>query len=215
MVVWGRPSTARTAGRVSSTRATPRWLRLSADRVVGHERSTPDGAGRTANRELSLSSREIWGAVRRLRVGLLSGLVAVITAAGLYVAVGGTGVAERAGRGTALETPAAAGPSSTLGSTPQSPTLGSTQHSPALGSTPQAAVRDGDAEGVNLPGDADAEPADFGGTPLVLALLFLGLLVGGWVVFHLWRRSRTTRELPGRAGARRLGRSRDALHQQP
>jgi hypothetical protein len=55
--------------------------------------------------------------------------------------------------------------------------------SPTLGSTPQP--------GVNPPGDADADPSDFDQVPLAVgSFLFLGALVGGSILFYLWRRSR-------------------------
>jgi hypothetical protein len=64
--------------------------------------------------------------------------------------------------------------------------------SPTLGSTPQP--------GVNPPGDTDADASDFDQTPLVvISFLFLALLVGGSLLFYLWRRSRSTRE-PARRG---------------
>ncbi|TDD19521.1 hypothetical protein E1218_23950 [Kribbella turkmenica] len=58
--------------------------------------------------------------------------------------------------------------------------------SPTLGSTPYP--------GVNPPGDADSDPSDFDQVPLAVgSFLFLALLVGGSLVFYLWRRNRRSR----------------------
>jgi LPXTG-motif cell wall-anchored protein len=96
--------------------------------------------------------------MRRIWLFLLSGVVVVITAAGLFLSVGGSGVAERAGRGAA-EVQAVASPSPSLGSTPQ--------------------------PGVNPPGDADADADDFGQAPLILiAFGILVVLVAGGVLFY-------------------------------
>jgi hypothetical protein len=106
--------------------------------------------------------------MRRLRILLLAGLVLVVTSAGVHATAGS---ADRGGRTrAAVQAPVADTPSPTLGSTPQ--------------------------PGVNPQGDTDADPSDFDQTPLaVISFLFLGLLVGGSLLFYLWRRSRRTREL--------------------
>jgi hypothetical protein len=60
-----------------------------------------------------------------------------------------------------------------------SPSLGSVQHRTA-----------------ELPGTADDDAHDFEKTYLaVVSFLFLAFLVGGSLLFYLWRRSRTTREV--------------------
>jgi hypothetical protein len=94
---------------------------------------------------------------------LLSGLAVVGTFAVLPTA---RGSADRGSQThVAAQAPAAVTPSPTLGSTPQL--------------------------GVNPPGDADADPSDFDQVPLVvISFVFLGLLVGGSLLFYLWRRSR-------------------------
>jgi len=113
--------------------------------------------------------------MRRIWVVLLSGLAVVITAAGLYFAVGGTGLAEQAGRAAEVAVPAAASPSA------------SASPSPTLGSTPQA--------GVNPAGAGDGDANDYNRVPLVVgSFLFLALLVGGSLLFYLRRRTRETRE---------------------
>jgi hypothetical protein len=104
--------------------------------------------------------------MRRACVLLLTGLVLVVTLAGVPTAVG---AADRDGHiRVAGPAPAADVPSPTLGSMPQ--------------------------PGVNPPGDADADASDFDQVPLAVAsFLFLGLLVGGSLLFYRWRRSRQTR----------------------
>jgi hypothetical protein len=48
---------------------------------------------------------------------------------------------------------------------------------------------------VNPPGVNDADARDFDRTPLVvISFLFLGVLVGGSLLFYLWRRNRRTRQ---------------------
>jgi hypothetical protein len=104
--------------------------------------------------------------MRRLYVLLLTGLVLVVTFAGFRTATG----ADRGGQIRVAE-----------------PAFAADVPSPTLGSTPQP--------GVNPPGDADADPSDFDQVPLAVAsFLFLGLLVGGSLLFYLWRRGRRTRE---------------------
>ena len=104
--------------------------------------------------------------MRRACVLLLTGLVLVVTLVGVPTAMG----ADRGGGiRVAGSVPAADVPSPTLGSTPQ--------------------------PGVNPPGDADADPSDFDQVPLAVAsFLVLGLLVGGSLLFYLWRRSRRPRD---------------------
>jgi len=105
--------------------------------------------------------------MRRLYVLVLIGLLLAVTSVGLRAAAGPVAL-----RGDSrASTMARAAPSA----------------SPTLGSTPQP--------GVNPPGDADADPSDFDQVPLiVISFLFLGMLVGGSILFYLWRRSRRTRE---------------------
>ncbi|GAB2642630.1 hypothetical protein [Kribbella swartbergensis] len=94
---------------------------------------------------------------------MLSGLVLVATMAGASAAAGATDHTRQSP--VSVQAPAADTPSPTLGSTPQ--------------------------PGVNPPGDADADPSDFDQVPLAVgSFLFLGALVGGSILFYLWRRSR-------------------------
>jgi len=105
------------------------------------------------------------GTMRQLRVVLIAGLLAVFTSFGFSPDAGATPIVHKA----AVSFPAVDSPSPTLGSTPQ--------------------------PGVNPPGDSDADADDFDQVPLVvISFLALGLLVGGSVLFYLWRRSRPTRE---------------------
>jgi hypothetical protein len=103
----------------------------------------------------------------KLRALILTGLVLVVTFAGVPAgAAPGDHVAQTV---TAAAGPATDTPSPTLGSTPQ--------------------------PGVNPPGVNDADPKDFDRVPLVvISFIFLAALVGGSLLFYLWRRSRQTRE---------------------
>lgn len=99
----------------------------------------------------------------RLRGLLLTGLILVLASAGATTATATS--ADQVGQTTAaaVQVPAADTPSPSLGSTPQ--------------------------PGVNPPGDSDADPSDFNEVRLVLiAFLVLAALIGGALLFYLWRR---------------------------
>ncbi|WP_433167378.1 hypothetical protein [Kribbella sp. CA-247076] len=101
--------------------------------------------------------------MRRLCVVLLTGLVLLLTPAGVSAAAAGGEQTQ------VVQVPAADSPSPTLGSTAN--------------------------PGANPPGDADADASDFDQVPLAVgSFVFLALLVGGSLVFYLWRRNRQSKE---------------------